>query len=294
MEILPQINFTSLGITTDQIKHIETLRHRPGHMVYRIVCQNASYVLKWFEPPAIATEVQVYDLLANCGVPTLPLYAHTNHALLLEDLEYSSTWRLARGADLENLATGVAIAEWYSNLHQSGRETLKDPKTKPAFLHAWVDEVNEYTLCAAGTSLDIQEEPVWSLALEHTQSLKAAYLKLPQTFNYNDFAFENLAITRQSPLRAVVFDYDQFCTGTPYSDWRNVVYSLLSPALEAFQQAYGPVSKMERLLDEPLSVIYSLIVASRRSGVPGWAKPLLEMVNNGELEHRMRRAMDIL
>ena len=278
----------------EQIRQIETLRQRPGHMVYRIVCQDNSYVLKCFDCPDIATEVQVYDLLANCGEPTLPLYAHTDHALLLEDLEYSSTWRLARDTDLENLATGVAIAEWYRKLHQAGRETLKDTKSKPAFLHAWVEVISEQNLCASGACLGIKEEPVWSLALEHTQILKAAYLDLPQTFNYNDFALENLAFTRQSPLRAVVFDYDQFCTGTAYSDWRNVVYSLHGPAQEAFEQAYGPVSEIECILDEPLSVLYSLIIASRRECFPGWAKPLLKMVKNGELDRRIHLAVDIL
>ena len=43
-----------------------------------------------------------------------------------------------------------------------------------------------------------------------------------------------------------------------------------------------------------MNVLYSQIIASIGAGIPGWAKPLLEMVNNGELEHRMHRAMDIL
>jgi len=79
-------------------------------------------------------------------------------------------------------------------------------------------------------------------------------------------------------LEAIVFDYDCFKTGTVYSDWRNVVYSLQGIGRAAFQAAYGPVDEAEGLLDEPLSILYGLIIASRREKFLGWARPLVEAV----------------
>ena len=109
---------------------------------------------------------------------------------------------------------------------------------------------------------------------------------LPQTFNYEDFTQENLAVSRGrgSPLQALVFDYDCFTLGMAYSDIRNVMYSLERKARQAFIEAYGPTSEAERLLDIPLSSIYGLLVASGRESVPGWARSLLDDVKSGRLE----------
>jgi len=118
---------------------------------------------------------------------------------------------------------------------------------------------------------------------------------LPQTFNYNDFAVENMALSRavQVPLRAIVFDYDQFSLGPAYSDWRNVVSGLRGASQSAFEEAYGGVNQHERILDEPLSILYGLVIACRRSQLPRWAVPLSEAARTGGLEGAIRRALEV-
>jgi hypothetical protein len=129
--------------------------------------------------------------------------------------------------------------------------------------------------------------------LQSIEALKARARVCPQTFNYEDFAGENLALSHdREPLRAIVFDYDCFTLGAAYSDWRNVTSSLKGAAQEAFAEAYGPVSETERRLDVPLSALHGLLEASRRENVPAWARPLLEDVESGELERSIRNALD--
>lgn len=126
--------------------------------------------------------------------------------------------------------------------------------------------------------------------------MKAKYLALPQTFNHNDFAAENLALSRQegTRLHAIVFDYDCFATGVVYSDWRNVINSLHGAAKETFVEAYGPINEQEHVFDEPLAILYGLIVASRRGKMPKWASPLIEAVVNGGLEQSLSQACEDL
>lgn len=282
-----------LGLTPSELRQVTILRRRPGHIVYRVVCESASYVLKCFHDPAAGIELQTYALLENCGVPTLPVYARTHRALLLEDLDHSPVWRPARDADMDRPSTGLAVARWYHRLHQAGRELLADPETRPAFLPAWVDAIDDRSLRAAGAALNLGDEPGWPLALQCAEPIKSAYRARPQTLNYNDFAPENLALPREEkdPPGAIVFDYDQFSLGLSCSDWRNVRSGLRGLARAAFEEAFGPVSPVERILDRPLSVLYGLVIASRRDRFPGWAVPLLKLVKTGELERRIRHAL---
>jgi hypothetical protein len=105
-----------------------------------------------------------------------------------------------------------------------------------------------------------------------------------QTFNYNDFAAENLALShRKQPLQAIVFDYDCFTTGATASDWRNVMAALQGAARSAFQANYGAVSAEAQSLDRPLALLYGLVIASQRSKIPAWAGPLVAPVLAGEL-----------
>jgi hypothetical protein len=105
-----------------------------GHTVYRLTCGRQSYALKWFEGRAPPVEVSAYALLAQLGVPTLPVHGRAPNALLLEDLDTSIEWRPAIEADVERAETGVAVAEWYRNLHAAGRKVLAAPHDVPRFL----------------------------------------------------------------------------------------------------------------------------------------------------------------
>ena len=126
------------------------------------------------------------------------LYMSTRTArIVLEDLQSSTEWRLAEPADMERAATGVALAEWYRNLHQAGREALKDSSLQPEGVFPWVSEITGPSLEKAGAALKLEHTPAWGMAMQQVEILKGKYLALPQTFNYNDFAAENLALSRE-------------------------------------------------------------------------------------------------
>ncbi|RPH57821.1 MAG: hypothetical protein EHM81_11050 [Chloroflexi bacterium] len=283
MSLPPQINPESLELDPSAIQRVDILRSTAAHVVCRVVGGQGRFILKWFNSPG-SIELQTYALLERCGVETLPAHKRAGQAILLEDLESSLAWRLASEADMEQPATGAAVAAWYRQLHRAGREALGDPQRPAAFLAGWVDLVTQPALEKAGAVFGFQHQRGWIAALEQLEWLRAAYLSQPQTFNYNDFAAENLALSKSMPLRAVVFDYDCFALGAAYSDWRNVTYSLRGAAKASFQAAFGPVSEKERLLDEPLSLLHGLVVASQRKVTSKWADPLVGAVIAGELE----------
>lgn len=273
------------------IRQVSLLRETGSHLVCRVTCGQDSYILKWFKEGAARVELQVYALLSQVGVETLPVHGRSEQALLLEDLNSSPLWRQASEEDMGLAETGKAVGEWYRQLHRAGRASLS--ASYPDWLRPWVSVITAESLEHAGAALGLQAEPAWQLALETAEALKASYLARPQTFNYSDFAAENLALSRGEglPRRAIVFDYDCFTSGAAASDCRNVLYSLRGAAKPAFQAAYGPVDESEFILDEPLAILDGLVTASRLSRLPGWATPLLEAVAGGELERAIRRAL---
>ena len=296
MQSLPQeIDLGSLSIAPADVRAVSILRQTPGHSVHRIRLSGGSYVLKWFYDPDNSFELRVYALLEQVGVETLPVYGRTRQALLIEDLQNSRTWRLADPADMDQAETGRAVAKWYRSLHRAGQTALRDPGLRSSFLQTEVEQVTQPSLAEAGTVFGFQDLPVWHRAINCLEALKVKYLALPQTYNYNDFAAENLALSREEaqPRRAVVFDYDCFGTGAAVSDWRNVLGSLTGAANIAFIEAYGPVNEKDQLLDKPLATLYGLVVASQLGKFPGWAAPLIEAVTNGELEQSLGEAIEV-
>jgi hypothetical protein len=281
---------TSIGISPSDIQETIILRQKAEHTVYRLLCSGRSYVLKWFAAPT-GTELQTYALLENLGIPTLPVHARTNQALLLENLENSARWRLATNPDMEQAATGQAVGEWYAQLHQVGRNYLAKNSAWPSFLKPWVDVITPENLAVAAARFGWKSTPGWRTVLADLPVLLNHYRTLPQTLNYSDFAAENLALSCEEPRRAVVFDYDCFSIGTAYSDWRNVTYSLQGAARQTFAEAYGPVDLQEKQMDGPLATLEGLVIAAQRAHTPAWAVPLIQSVESGELQSEMDFAL---
>jgi hypothetical protein len=285
-----------VGIDRTEIESVDLIHRKHGDRLYRVRCGGRRYVLKWFHDPAQAVEVRSYALLQRLSVPTLPLYGHTEDALLLEDLSFSPTWRLAEEADVAHPEVGEAVAHWYRALHAAGRKLLVDPSGPPDYLGREVDALNPDTVREIGERLSLAHDPVWGLAADHIEALKEAMRSLPETLNYNDFHWTNLALSRhtQPRLEAIVFDYHLLGVGLRYSDCRNVVGSLGERAAAAFWAAYGCVDERERMLDEVTAPLYGLLVAVRMPRFPSWARGCLGMVETGDLEKALRRALGMV
>jgi hypothetical protein len=264
-----------------------------GHRLWRIAAGEQSYVLKWF-PTGDRGETEAYRLLRELGVPTLPVHGAAEDALLLEDLETSPAWRLATEEDVTDPRVGRAVARWYQVFHRQGATLTARPGGPPGFLAREIDCLDPDSLHAAGCRLDLEDRPGWRLALEHIDALKGAMRALPETLNYNDFYWTNLALSRSpTPVQqAIVFDYHLLGIGVRFSDCRNVAGSLRDDAVAAFWEEYGPLDEREEILDRPLATLVALVTASRMPTFPRWASASREQVLRGGLERDLLAAME--
>jgi hypothetical protein len=286
-----------LGLDRGQIRAVVPLSERHGHALWRLVTARQSYVLKWFPPgDACATEMQAYALLRQLGVPTLPVHAAAEDALLLEDLAASPEWRLASQEDVACAAVGRAVARWYRVFHRRGTELLARPGGAPGFLRREIDRLDGDSIHAAGCHLALGSQAGWRLAMAQIEPLKAAMRALPETLNYNDFYWTNLALSRTlgSEQQAIVFDYHLLGIGVRFSDCRNVVGSLAGDAVAAFWQEYGPPDEREEILDRPLSTLVALVTAARLSTFPRWARSSRDHVLCGGLERDLLAALELV
>jgi hypothetical protein len=280
-DLIPKLKMKLEIGPTDDIR-LEVLRARPDHAVYRLFAGERRWILKTFDPQQTAREVEVYRLLTRLGVPVLPVAALGDAYLVIEDLESSPRWRLARDEDMRRAEVGRGVAEWYQILHRAGAVYLREVGGHIGFLSGWVERLDEQELRQAGFRLGIDNEPAWQMALHQLNRLKAVYHSYPQTFNYSDFAAENLAVSRgmDRPVQAIIFDYDCFTTGTAYGDYRNVVYSLEGEAREAFRESFGPVDPGEETMDTVLSTLEGIGEAAKHEKFPGWAAPLIPFIRS--------------
>ncbi|NLW50420.1 MAG: phosphotransferase [Candidatus Brocadiaceae bacterium] len=278
----------------DRASVVEVLHERAGTCVCRITQEKRSYVLKWCPSGRRATEVRAYQLLQDLGVPTLRVHAFTDNALLLDDLATSPQWRLASRDDVAEAGTGAAVALWYHELHRAGRRLLRRSDAPPDFLTRECDALRVESILSVGRKLDMADNAVWELAATHIEAIKAAMRSLPETLNYNDFHWTNMALSRREPIQAVVFDYHLLGIGPAYSDYRNVIGSLQAQAAATFREAWGPVEERERILDGPVSTLSALQVAVEQEQLPEWARGLIEDVRKGELQEALLRAISIL
>ncbi len=328
-EFVPDEDLRALGLDPAAVVAVELIHERHGNRLYRVRLDERrgpgpggarTYVLKWFgepvtgesglaepgpaepgpaEPgpaePGPAAEIHAYELLRHLGIPTLPVHGLSPRAILLEDLDASPVWRRATEEDVLDAATGVAVAQWYRAFHAAGRRVVTDPAGPPGFLKREVDELNPEVIRDMGRRLGLPDLPVWRLAAYHIETFKAAMRALPETLNYNDFYWTNLALARPGrPPAAIIYDYHLVGIGLPYSDCRNVAGSLGEPAGSAFWEAYGPVDERQRLLDEPTSTLYSLLAAMRLPRFPRWGESSLEEARSGRLGLSIRLALEAL
>ncbi|MFC2014505.1 phosphotransferase [Chloroflexota bacterium] len=264
-----------LGVNPALVTGTEILSTSHGHSIWRITTRERTFILKYFpEEQSAATEVQAYGLLQELGVPTLPLHARTSQALLLEDLTASDVWRLATEYDVADPRAGKAVARWYRTLHECGAELLAGSKPAPGFLTREIDILDKDTILSTGRLLGLADLPVWQLSVDNIDFLKDAALNLPETLNYNDFYWTNLALSRSADpqLNAVIFDYHLLGIGLRYNDCRNVAFSLQGDAVSAFWETYGATDVREQTLDKPLATLVALVSATKLPEFPGWAR----------------------
>lgn len=269
------------------ISESHLLQEKAGISVFRVMIDDKSYVLKYFEDNENRREIANYQLLRQLGVPTIEVIQEWPQALLLEDINESPKYRLGEKEDLADVRVAERIAAWYRQLHQAGTGYLQG------------NSVGLYEEIVVVTPLNIEQtriktktdaNPYWSYLAEHLPELLAYYQSLPKTLNYNDFYFTNLVVA-QDYSEALMFDYNLLGKGPAYNDLRNVTSSLTDSAKEAFLKSYGTFDQQEQRLDDCLAPLVTLIFASQQAALPNWANESLELLQSGELLSRTRQLL---
>ena len=283
-----------MGFDTARLEKVEPIPKSHWNRLFRISMRGSSYVLKVFGDPRASREVGAYALLMDLGVPTLRMVARTNTAILLEDLAASRQLRLAREEDAGRAEVGVALAAWYRALHDAGSR-LGTARVDLSFLWREIDELTAGSILEIASKVGGSDRSRWATLADHIDRVRAAAMTSAETLTYNDFHWTNLALSREAkPTSAVVFDYHLLGLGLRYSDYRNATGSLGPDAAAAFRSTYGKTDPRERILDDLMAPLYSLVEAFRRPRFPSWGKASLELAETGEIHRRFERVMEIL
>lgn len=212
-------------------ERLTLIREDRGIALFRLLAGDRRLVLKLFLEDAGLEELFYLELLAQHGLPTLPLLKKDSSALLMEDLDFSDTLAPATLDAASDPAVMGALGAWYRALHQLE-----------------VGEGDGIGLSAAWQALSFSnlekanlvhgDKPAWRRLYPMLQTLVEQARSLPLTLCYNDFHPVNLVVGRQEPL-AFMMDYGRMGLKYPGVDLKNALWFSDDAARAAFLAAYG-------------------------------------------------------
>lgn len=256
-----------------EIEWGDVLSTSAGTVVAEAVVDGRPCVVKRFARAEYAREVENYELLGRLGVPTLEMITAGPDWIAIEDIADAGL-RLATPADLDSVEIARWLAAWYDELHGRG---LGVPEL--AALYCENDLVTPANLAEVAQRWPELGGPLERIA-PRVDGWLATAAELPRTLTYNDFGWTNLAVDELTS-RVLVFDYNLLGTNYRYADLRNVTSQLSQRAGAAFLAEYDRLLALRGLardpreaeVDEPLSHLASLVLASRARDLPAWAEP---------------------
>ncbi len=267
--------------------NFEKIQSKVGVHVYRVFIDKESYILKYFENQSDAREINNYKTLESLGVPTIKYFGNTQDAILLEDIKNSKKFRLGKPEDLKDECVARLIARWYKELHTKGNNigNLKE-------LYSEYDSLTYENLILVMEKSETAGNPIWNIILNNLDKLVNTTEGYINTLTYNDFFWTNLAVS--SDCKSVLmFDFNLLGRGYAYADIRNVCSALSGEAASAFMNEYGPYEKKEKIVDEVIADLHSLIEAFQRDSFPSWADSSLNNLKSGRISEKMHIALDM-
>lgn len=269
-----------------KVKAVDLMREKDGIGLYAVQSVDGTrYVLKYFENETYQREIVHYQQLRSVGIPTVPVIATTEKALLMEDLHYSDTWRLGEPEDMQSEKIAIALAEWYQKLHGLGQTLANDPSL------TWYSELDFFSregFAMAQARTQSQNAELWQILDSLFDPIRARIQATPKTLTYNDFYYVNLAVARDEKS-ALMFDYNLLGIGFPVMDVDNVCASLSPSAIEAFKVSYGPLNSQEQFLNEIISPLTTLVIGAQREKLPSWFDDAWAEVNNPDFLEKLKR-----
>jgi len=272
-----QDELNKLSIAYDGITF---LQDKDGVIVARIACGEKSYVIKCFQKEDYKRELKNYQLLASLGIPTIRVIAFTDSALLLEDIDCSSTYRLGIMEDISDSDVARRIAVWYKQLHAQGYGYVCQHG------ESMYDEADFFTLeniVYIKEKTGTQNAPAWAVLEKNYAVINEILRNTRRTITYNDFYYTNMVIAKDMSS-ALMFDYNLLGKGYAYADIRNVLSSLSEESGKAFLEEYGEFDPLEKTIDDVVSVVVTLFFACRRDKFPRWAQVLIDELDTTFIE----------
>ena len=176
-------------------KDISLIRSKDGVIVVRISGSNNTAILKCFENVEFRREIQNYEILRKCGVPTISVLGNSECSILLEDIDSSDTYRLGVKQDLNDPAVIGAIAKWYRILHNNGEHYVQQNGS------AMYDELDYFTIdnvVAIRNRFELDENSGLNAVIDHYGTLRNRIDSAPRTLTYNDFYYTNMVVKKEA------------------------------------------------------------------------------------------------
>ncbi|SHH97870.1 hypothetical protein [Sporanaerobacter acetigenes] len=291
MNIIEEVykELIKLGLLNTNHIDLEEIQNKDGIYLFRIAYENKHFVLKYFLNDEYAREIKNYSILEELNIPTIKVYARTDRALLLEDLKRSKKYRLGKESDLMNTEVAKVLATWYVDLHTKGAKYIYENGSN---LYREFDVVTRENIDLIKNKSNTSDNRVWDLILDNYDLIFSKIGDLEETLTYNDFYWTNLAVGNDGK-EAMMFDYNLLGVGFRYNDIRNVCSSLSEEAGKVFIEEYGAIDEEEKIIDDGISTLVTLIFAYRRPKFPNWAEESLNTIHSGELEKAIESILDL-
>lgn len=280
----------TMGLNYLATSELNEIRNKDGIYLYRVNYRDKSYVIKYYKGIVDTREILNYSILNRLNIPTINLIECTDKCLLLEDIDISNIYRLGIPSDLSDVEIARLIAKWYKTLHIQGERYLRKEKIK---LYRETDIITEENIALIKDKSGIKDNYIWQEINNNFQLIRSAISILDDTLTYNDFYWTNL-IVKKDKSSALMLDYNLLGIGYSYGDIRNICLSLSNECKAAFLNEYGAYNYKEKVIDDVISPLISLIFAFRRISFPSWGNYALEQIKNRKFNKSLEKLIDYM
>ena len=166
---------------------IQPIRDKNGISLYRVICDDKTYVLKYFASEADRREIGNYQILQSLGIRTMEMVFHSEKSVLLEDIEGIDTYRLGVEADLNDIDVAAGVVRWYRQLHQSGEAFVR---VHGDDLYDENDIISLENIEIIKTKTSTQSNPVWAEIEENLDVILSIVKAAKRTLTYNVFIIQ--------------------------------------------------------------------------------------------------------
>ena len=259
--------------------NIEVISNKDGIIVSKVSMDKENYVLKYFEKEEYRREIDYYNLLESLRIKTIKVHGTTEKSILLEDVECSKNYKLAKPRDLEFNQVIISLANYYRTLHSKGGDFLENHSD--VIFYSEISLINKANIEKLIVKTKYDNKDYWRLINKLIIDLKPFY-QLNRTITYNDFYYGNMIVSKNQD-ESFMFDYNLLGEGLRYFDISNVLSGLCPEMRIVFLKEYGAIDEYELKLNEHLAPLVGLISAYEKPTFPSWAVDELEALKTGKL-----------